>query len=242
MAIRKTLYEVLQVSRNASDDVIRSAYEARLRELGSSAAPEVLAERNLIREAHAILSDATRRKLYDAKLRDEAMRALGIANGTHVASPVSATIADRSSPLGWMIGVAVLATVAIGGSWTYLGHKRAMQEVRLEEARLAEQKRVQEEAAERERQNAEWAKTQFEQRQKEAEMRQWEAQRARDRASSHSVDQHIARQHALEERQKAQERAAQQRIEMENARRTQLQLEREKRYVRELERDRAMRF
>jgi len=62
MAIKKTLYEVLQVSRTASGEVITSAYEARLRALGDSAAPEVIAEKGILRDAHAILSDAVRRK------------------------------------------------------------------------------------------------------------------------------------------------------------------------------------
>jgi hypothetical protein len=160
------------------------------------------------------------------------------------ASPASATfdVAPRSSPLGWMIGIAVLVAVAIGGTWTYLDHKRAMEAVRLQEARLAEEKRLKEEAAERQRENAEWAKGQVEQRQKDAEMRQWEAQRSRDRASSQYVDQHIARQKALDDRQKAQERAALQRVEMENLRRSQLELQRQQRYLRDLERDRAMKF
>ena len=97
MAIKKTLYEVLQVSRTASGEVIASAYEARLRALGDSAAPEVIAEKGILRDAHAILSDAVRRKLYDEKLREEAIRAM--ASGTDVAprAPASATLAAEAA-------------------------------------------------------------------------------------------------------------------------------------------------
>ena len=76
MAAKKTLYEVLQVARNAGGEVITSAYETRMRALAGSAAPEVLAERTLLQEAHAILFDPVRRKLYDDKLREQAMRAV----------------------------------------------------------------------------------------------------------------------------------------------------------------------
>ena len=247
MAIKKTLYEVLHVSRTASREVITSAYEARLRSLGDSAAPEVIAEKGMLRDAHAILSDAVRRKLYDEKLREEAIRAM--ASGTDVAprAPASATLAaeaaSSSSPLGLMVGVALLLAVGVGGAWTYSSHKRAMETTRIEEARLAEQKRLQEEVAQRERENAEWAKAQYEQRQKEAEMRRWEQQRDRERVMSQDQ---WSRQRAMEERQKADaERRAnydRQRIEQENLRRSQLELQRQQRYLQELERNRAMKF
>ena len=250
MAIKKTLYEVLHVSRTASAEVITSAYEARLRAFGDSAAPEVIAEKGIVRDAHAILSDPIRRKLYDEKLREEAIRAM--ARGTDAAprAPASATLAaeaaSSSSPLGLLIGVAVVLAVCVAGAWTYFGHKHAVEAARLEEARLAEQKRLQEEVAQRERENSEWAKAQQEQRQKEAEMRRWEMQRDRDRAmAQHQTDQ-WSRQRAMEERMKADaERRAQydrQRIEQENLRRSQMDLQRQQRYLQELERDRAMKF
>ena len=250
MAIKKTLYEVLQVSRTASGEVITSAYEARVRALGDSAASEVIAEKGILRDAHAILSDAVRRKLYDEKLREEAIRAMASGTGDAPRVPASATLAadatSTSSPLGWMIGVALLVAVGVGGAWTYFSHKRAVDAARIEETRLAEQKRLQEEVAQRERDNSEWAKAQYEQRQKEAEMRRWEQQRERERVmSQHQTDQ-WSRQRAMDERQKtdADRRAAyeRQRIEQENLRRSQTELHRQQRYLQELERDRAMKF
>src|SRR3954471_14928511 len=108
MAAKKTLYEVLQVARNASSEVIKAAYETRARALAGSAAPEVLAERTLLQEANAILADPTRRKLYDDKLREQAMRAAGSGGdalakrSTVFAAPVESDDAPQSSPLGWM--------------------------------------------------------------------------------------------------------------------------------------------
>ena len=249
MAIKKTLYEVLQVSRTASAEVITSAYDARLRALGDSAAPEVIAEKGILRDAHAILSDAVRRKLYDEKLREEAIRAMangGVAPRVPASATLAADATSTSSPLGWMVGVALLLAVGLGGAWTYFSHKRAVEAARIEEARLTEQKRLQQEVAERQRENSEWAKAQYEQRQKEADMRRWEMQRDRERVmSQHQTDQ-WSRQRAMDERQKAdaERRAAyeRQRIEQENLRRSQMELHRQQRYLQELERDRAMKF
>src|SRR5438874_5701326 len=232
MAIKKTLYEVLQVSRTASGVVITSAYEARVRALGDSAAPEVIAEKGILRDAHAILSDAVRRKLYDEKLREEAIRAM--ASGTDVAprAPASATLAagaaSSSSPLGLMVGVALLLAVGVAGAWTYFGHKHAVAAARIEEARLAEQKRLQEEVALRERENSEWSKAQYEQRQKEAARRRRGQQRESERVMSRHQSDQWSRQRAREERQKTDaDRGAaydRQGIEQENLRRSQMEL------------------
>src|SRR5258708_2870026 len=126
MAAKKTLYEMLQGARNASAEVIRSADETRARALAGSAAPQGPGERTLLQEAHAILSDPVRRKLYDDKLREQAMRAAGSGGdalakrSTVFAQADESTDAPQSSPLGWMIGIAVLSAVGIGGTWTYL--------------------------------------------------------------------------------------------------------------------------
>ena len=247
MAAKKTLYEVLQVSRSANERVIAAAYQARLAALGSSAAPEVVAEKAVLRDAYAILSDPVRRTLYDQKLREDAMRAMASGSDLPPRVPASATLApalasSSSSPLAWMIGIAILAAVGIGGAATYWNHKHAQEEARIEEARRVEQKRLAEEAAQRERENQDWAKTQYEQRQKDMEMRRWEAQRDRDRATS----ERYARQATYDEQRRiAAERRAEyerQHLEQQNLYRQQLELQRQQRYLQELERNRAMRF
>src|SRR3954466_9912058 len=205
MAAKKTLYEVLQVARNASGEVIKSAYETRVRALAGSAAPEVLAERTLLQEAHAILADPVRRKLYDDKLREQAMRAAA-SGGDALArkstvfeqADESAEVA-QSSPLGWMIGVALLAAVAVGGTWTYLNHTQAKEALRLEEVRRAELVRLQEEAARRQQEQAEFAKAQFEKRQQDLDWQKQEAERRRDAA----YFQQQTRQQQMDDRQRA---------------------------------------
>lgn len=248
MATKKTLYEVLQVARNANPEVIKSAFETRIRALAGNAAPEVLAERTLLQDAHAILSDPVRRKLYDDKLREQALRAAGSGGdalakrSTVFAAPAESDDAPQSSPLGWMVGIAVLGAVAVGGTWTYLNHNQAKEALRLEEMRRVEQARLQEEAAQRQREQAEWAKAQAEKRQEEMQWRNQEAERRRDAA----YFQQQTRQQQMDARQRAQEeqraKYEQQRIEQENLRRSQMELERQRRYLQEAERNRGMKF
>ena len=248
MAAKKTLYEVLKVARNATSEIIKSAYETRLRALAGSAAPEVLAERTLLQEAHAILSDPVRRKLYDDKLREHAMRAAASGGdalakrSTVFAQADESTEAPQSSPLGWMIGIAVLAAVAIGGIWTYLNHTQVKEALRLEEVRRADFARLQEEAARRQQEQAEFAKAQLDKRQQDMEWQKQEAERRRDTA----YFQQQTRQQQMDERQRAaaEQRAKyeQQRADQENLRRSQMELERQRRYLQELERSRGMKF
>ena len=248
MAAKRTLYEVLHVARNASGEVVKSAYEARMREFAGSAAPEVLAERTLLQEALAVLSDPVRRKLYDEKLRDQALRAAGsggdaLAKRSSVfAAAAEADEAPQSTPLGWMIGIAVLGAVAIGGTWTYLNNKQAKEALRVEEMRRAEQVRLQEEAAQRQREQAEWAKAQAEKRQQDLEWQKQEQERRRDALyfqQQNRQQQMDARQRAAEEQRTKYE---QQRAEQESLRRSQMELERQRRYLQELERSRNMNF
>jgi len=248
MAVKKTLYEVLQVARNATPEVIKSAFETRISALAGNAAPEALAERTLLQEAHAILSDPVRRKLYDDKLREQALRAAGSGGdalakrSTVFAAPAESDDAPQSSPLGWMMGIAVLGAVAVGGTWTYLNHTQAREALRLEEVRRAEQVRLQEEAAQRQREQAEWAKAQAEKRQEEMQWQKQEAERRRDAVyfqQQNRQQQMAERQRAMDEQRAKYE---QQRTEQENLRRSQMELERQRRYLQELERSRNMNF
>jgi len=247
---KKTLYEVLQVARTASPEVIASAYETRLRNLENSSAPEVLVERGLLRDAHAILSDPTRRKLYDDKLREEALRAAGSGGDAHYVPPRASTASvstpPESSPLGWMIGIALLAAVGLGGTWMYLDHKRASDRMHQEELQQAEQARQQEEAAKRQEEQADWAKAQYEKTREDIEMQRWEAQRRRDQAMTQRERDQYARQQSLEAQRQAMDarraEAERQRQDQENLRRDQMELQRQQRYLRELESNRGMKF
>jgi curved DNA-binding protein CbpA len=64
--VRRDLYEVLGVGREADDETIRRAYRALARELHPDAASEGDAERfHEVTEAYEVLSNAQSRRLYD---------------------------------------------------------------------------------------------------------------------------------------------------------------------------------
>lgn len=246
---KKTLYDVLQIARTADTDVITSAYDTRMRALGNSTAPEVLTEKELLRNAHAILSDPVRRKLYDDKLRDEALRTMGVGGDPAALRPAAAGGApvsiEEPSRLPWLM-IAVFAAIALAGTWMYLDHKRSVERLRQAEAQRIEQARREEEEAKRRLEGAEWAKAEYEKRQQEIAMQRWEAQRQRDRAQSEMTQRQYASQQAQYERQRAMDErraeAERKRQEQENLRRQQQQLQREQRYLQELERNRGMKF
>ena len=75
MSSRKTLYDLLQVSRNATGDVIQAAYEKILRriELERTTLSNDDSENRLkaVREAYRVLGDAQQRTLYDQSIVED---------------------------------------------------------------------------------------------------------------------------------------------------------------------------
>lgn len=140
----KTLYEVLGVSRQATQPEIEQAYKVTLAALAIEPATLTVEERDIrekvIREAYVILSSSHRRAAYDEKLR-------------HKSRPTEPVIS--SPPLPWKKTVATLVLV-VGCLYVYqvqadkaevelaaLEAKRAEAEAdRAEQLALAEQARL----------------------------------------------------------------------------------------------------
>lgn len=244
---KRTLYQALQVSATADPEVIKAAYEAKIAALKDSAAPEVAAERTIVREAYELLTDPVRRRLYDEKLREERFRALssgGVAESRP--RPATARAAETSpvSPVGWMAGVALLVAVAVGGTWVWLDHKRKVEAQRLEAARLAEEAKRKEEQVRLQRETVDWVKDRSDAARETAEQRRQEAIRqSESRRAEYDRQRQAQQDQAAQRRQEAAQRQAelqQQRQEQENLRRSQQQLERDRRHLQELERSRGM--
>lgn len=74
MDIDKTLYSILEVSENASDEVIRAAYLSLVKKFHPDGNPafrnEATAITTELNYAYSILSDHAKRSSYDAKLRE----------------------------------------------------------------------------------------------------------------------------------------------------------------------------
>jgi len=263
MATKKNLYQVLQVPRNATPDVIKAAYDARTQALGTSAAPDAINERNLLRQASDILSDPTRRKLYDSKLIEEAARAAG-SGGDALATPqpmmkTRAGATTVPSSVVWLIIFAFLGAAG-AGVWMYFDHKRnALLARQLKEKQaLEDQQRL--EALLDDPQRIDWGKTPYDPNRGRVDPRYEASYRSYESARYQYEQNRLTRQHAYEaqraamfERQEAQRAAAAQRMqratenarqreEQENLRRQQQQLERDRQHLRELESQRPQRF
>jgi len=252
MAAKKTLYQVLGVARTAPPEALKVAYATRLSALGERTTPEVHAERTILREAYEALSDPERRKLYDDRLREDALQALSSGSEEVRARPASARlieaepVGESSSPFGWMIGIAAVLLVGVGAGWVYLDHKRKTEELRLAKERQVEMARQRDAAVQRFDNTMDWAKQRMDKDRETAAYQRQEAQRQRERQQSQYEQDRIARQNAAETaRAAADQRRAdyeQQRLEQENLRRSQQQLERDRRHLQELERERGMKF
>ena len=71
----KNYYEVLQVTKDASDEVIKAAYRSLIKKYHPDAGVEVSGEKvRLVEEAYQTLSDAEKRRTYDMSLSEEKER------------------------------------------------------------------------------------------------------------------------------------------------------------------------
>jgi len=109
--MKQTLYDILGVSREASPEEIAVAYQSRLLELEAAASQDSTAL-TLVREAHQMLSNATRRSAYDASLAARAAREASAARG----EPED-TEPDEARPFEWRrwaLGAAAVVVIAAG--------------------------------------------------------------------------------------------------------------------------------
>jgi hypothetical protein len=111
--VKQTLYDILGVGREATPEEIAVAYQSRLVEFEGAAGQDPTAL-NLVREAHQLLSDSTRRAAYDASL---AARAAREASGARV-EPAEGTDDDTPQFEWRRWGLAAGAVVVIvAGIW-----------------------------------------------------------------------------------------------------------------------------
>ena len=237
MATKKNLYQVLQVPRNATPDAIKAAYESRVKELGTSAAPEAMNERSLLKQACDILSDPARRKSYDAKLVEEAAR--NAASGGDALATTQPIMKQRArstvvpASVVWLVVLAFLGAAG-AGVWMYLDHKRnALLARQLKEKQaLEDQQRL--EALLDDPQRIDWGKTPYDPNRGRLDARYEASYRYYESARYQYEQNRASRQQAYEA-----QRAAMLQRQAEYAAQRE---EREKRHLRELESQRPQRF
>jgi len=246
---KKTLYQALHINMTAAPEVIKAAYEARMAALKDNAAPEVAAERIIMREAYELLADPVRRKLYDEKLREQYRALSGGGMEEARPRPASARMEHATGPSSGFSnsrigGIALLLAVCIVGAWVWLDYKHKVDALRLLEFQQAEEARLKAERANLTRETVDWAKDRTDANRQAAEERRQEAMRQSDNRRIEYDRQRMAQQELMEERRRISEQRQaeyqQQRQDQENLRRSQQQLERDRRYLQELERNRGM--
>jgi len=106
-------YEILEVSANASQEVIRAAYRSLMQRYHPDRNPgntETAERALLVNQAYEVLSDASKRAAYDIELGHQLT---GHSNSIgdkrrHVPTPASAANGSQSSWLTWLIGALIV--------------------------------------------------------------------------------------------------------------------------------------
>jgi curved DNA-binding protein CbpA len=225
-------YQVLGVARNASPQIMKLAFEGKLKALADPAYAATPAEKReeerLLREALVTLTVPAKRAPYDAKL--EAFEAEGPA-------------AKRPA---WLVPAALASVLALAAGGMWVNQSREKERLRLAEERLAMEKetarrsadaedaRIREAQARREeavavtRERSEQLRVQRERAEYERWRRTQEAQaRYADSAQERQARNEIYAKQREEERLRREEEA--------RRRQAQYEVERQKQYLRSLE-------
>lgn len=154
--MKKTLYDILEVSQSASADAIRAAYErlsAQLRRAITADEPDAVVRLTAVKQAFDVLSNPDRRKRYDASLVARVEPVTAATGPIRPAARLYDEFGQRErSPLQWLIGGAILLAVVASAYAAYQTHKSKeaalvkerieLERQRLEAARELEQQRV----------------------------------------------------------------------------------------------------
>lgn len=181
--MKKTLYEILEVSEDAGDEAIQAAYARLRRKCQDDETPEQII---FIRDAFQILSHPAKRKAYDESRKPKA-------------PPPTKIHIHEERPVPFKL-IGILGLVIALGGWYYTESNRELEKIRLESvARLAKEQRELEEARLEQWKAEQQSQDEFRQKQLEYQKSLAE-QRQRNEDSRHS-DQ-LQRQQAQIERQK----------------------------------------
>jgi len=123
--MKKTLYDVLQVSGKAEQEMIETAFRVRCEKLNDAVGSDAQNEMKLVRQAYAILSDPVKRAMYDQSILAATSRnRLQI----HPDGMVEESRNEGYSITKW--GIA--AAVALAATLIVLNHSRDSQKIEAE--------------------------------------------------------------------------------------------------------------
>lgn len=117
--LKKSLYDILQVSKLAGQDAIDAAYWQLLQELSLDGSQEAQNQIKCIRHVHGILSDPVQKALYDNRLQDKEhpLRPAAPQHQRDVADSFDVWL--KSSRVIWIIA----AWAALIGFGLFTGHR-----------------------------------------------------------------------------------------------------------------------
>lgn len=180
--MRKTLYDLLELSRNASAEAVEASYHRLQQKLQSQADAgneDARVQLKAIREAYQTLADATRRGVYDASLSAAASTVTQRPSTAYAGDDHDREVARSRRNL--VIGAIVVAAVL------YVGYRLvADHQAKVELARIEKLQAIEREKLEIERRKAEAAEA--------AEAQRLEMQKQREDAA-------LARQRAYDDLQ-----------------------------------------
>lgn len=111
--MKKSLYDVLQVSKLADRDIIEAAYQRLLQKFQADGSPESQNQIKFIQHAYETLSNPDKKTLYDQKLQDQ-------ENPPQYQNGIADTfnVWWKSPKVTWII----IATIALVGFSLFTGH------------------------------------------------------------------------------------------------------------------------
>jgi curved DNA-binding protein CbpA len=137
-------YEILEVSPNASPEVIKAAYRSLMQRYHPDRNPGdvVSAERaSLVVQAYAVLSDSSNRAAYDIKLNQQLTAHLTSNPNKHRVTATQPARAAKDNQSYWLVWLLSAVIILSGGVFLSLSKKQLSPESELKELRLSIQEK-----------------------------------------------------------------------------------------------------
>lgn len=118
--MKKTLYDLLRVPRDASNEELKEAYATRIARLQSETSSTDSSDHSkFYKDAYDILTNPVRRKQYDESLAEK--------------DAPQVIFVEENRGLDLKV-IGLIGALILGGGWYYLDHSREMERLKIERA------------------------------------------------------------------------------------------------------------
>lgn len=135
-------YEILEVSQNASQEVIKAAYKSLMQRYHPDKNPgnvEIAHHASLVVQAYEILSDLDKRSTYDINFKQQTPGGLfnvqGNSRGSQSNNDSKVRLADKDSKSYWFLWLIIILIVSSGWLILSLSNKKQSSEIELKKIR-----------------------------------------------------------------------------------------------------------